>query len=117
MKEKEISPTHSYSHKAIESYKCGLALDPNNAACKEGMRKVQTLINYANSTMTEEEKRQRAERGMADPEIQAILQDPVIQQILKDFNENPNAANQAMANPVVRAKIEKLIAAGVLQTA
>lgn len=67
--------------------------------------------------MTEEEKRQRAERGMADPEIQAILQDPVIQQILKDFNENPQAANQAMANPVVREKINKLIASGVVQTA
>jgi stress-induced-phosphoprotein 1 len=53
---------------------------------------------------------------MADPEIQSILQDPMIQQILKDFNENPTAAQQAMANPAVRAKIEKLIASGVVQT-
>ena len=67
--------------------------------------------------MTEEEKMERARRGMEDPEIQAILQDPVIQQILQDFNENPQAANQAMSNPVVRAKIEKLIASGVVQTA
>lgn len=67
--------------------------------------------------MSEEEKMERARHGMADPEIQAILQDPVIQQILKDFNENPQAANQAMANPVVRSKIEKLIASGVVQTA
>lgn len=113
-----ISPrVFRFSHKAIESYKCGLAIDPTNAACKDGMRKVQTLINYASSTMTEEEKMERARHGMADPEIQAILTDPVIQQILKDFNENPQAANQAMANPVVRAKIEKLIASGVVQTA
>ena len=54
---------------------------------------------------------------MADPEIQAILSDPMISQILKDFNENPQAANKAMSNPVVRAKIEKLIASGVVQTA
>ena len=54
---------------------------------------------------------------MADPEIQSILQDPVITQVLRDFQENPNAANQAMADPTVRAKIEKLIASGILQTA
>ena len=107
----------NFSHKAIESYKCGLALDPSNAACKEGLRKVQTLINSASSNMTDEEKMERARHGMADPEIQSILQDPVIQQILKDFNENPKAANEAMANPSVRAKIEKLIASGVVQTA
>jgi stress-induced-phosphoprotein 1 len=67
--------------------------------------------------MTEEEKLERARHGMADPEIQAILQDPVIQQILRDFNENPQAANQALTDPVIRGKIEKLIASGVVQTA
>jgi len=105
------------NHKALESYKKGLELDPTNAACKDGLRKVTAMINYGASTMTEEEKMDRARKGMADPEIQSILQDPVIQQILKDFNENPQAANQAMMNPAVRAKIEKLIASGVVQTA
>lgn len=59
--------------------------------------------------MSEEEKKERAAHAMADPEIQSILQDPVITQVLRDFQENPNAANQAMADPSVRAKIEKLI--------
>ena len=67
--------------------------------------------------MTEDEKLERARHGMADPDIQSILTDPVIQQILKDFNENPQAANAAMSDPGVRAKIEKLIASGVVQTA
>ena len=53
---------------------------------------------------------------MADPEIQNILNDPVIRQVLQDFNENPNAANQAMMDPTVRSKIEKLVASGILQT-
>lgn len=104
------------NHKALESYKAGLAIDPTNATCKEGLRKVTAMINYGASTMTEEEKMERARHGMADPEIQSILQDPVIQQILRDFNENPQAANQAMSNPSVRAKINKLIASGVVQT-
>lgn len=52
---------------------------------------------------------------MADPEIQAILQDPIIRQVLQDFQENPNAAQQAMKDVSVSTKVEKLIAAGVLQ--
>ena len=104
------------NHKALDSYKTGLGIDSTNAACKEGLRKVTTMINYGNSTMTEDEKLERARHGMADPEIQSILQDPMMQQILKDFNENPQAANQAMANPAIRSKIEKLIASGVVQT-
>lgn len=105
------------NHKALESYKAGLAIDLTNATCKEGLRKVTAMINYGAATMTEEEKQERARHGMADPEIQGILQDPMIQQVLRDFNENPQAANQAMTDPTVRAKIEKLIASGVVQTA
>jgi stress-induced-phosphoprotein 1 len=104
-------------HKALESYKKGLELDPTNAACKEGLRKVTAMINYGAANMTEEERKERAAHAMADPEIQSILQDPVVQQVLRDFNENPNAANQAMADPNMRSKIEKLIASGILQTA
>jgi len=105
------------NHKALESYKAGLALDSTNATCREGLRKVTAMINYGSANMSEEEKRERASHAMADPEIQGILQDPVIQQILRDFNENPTAANQAMSNSGVRAKIEKLVASGVVQTA
>jgi stress-induced-phosphoprotein 1 len=53
---------------------------------------------------------------MADPEIQAILSDPTIRQVLTDFQENPKFAQQAVQNDKdIRSKIEKLIAAGVLQ--
>jgi stress-induced-phosphoprotein 1 len=45
---------------------------------------------------------------------QAILSDPMIQQVLRDFQENPTHANKAMSDPGVRAKIEKLIASGIL---
>ena len=52
---------------------------------------------------------------MADPEIQNILQDPSVRQVLQDLQENPAHGQRAMQDPVIRAKIEKLIAAGVLQ--
>jgi len=105
------------NHKALESYKKGLEIDPTNAACKEGLQKVTAMINYGQANMTEEERKERAAHAMADPEIQSILQDPVINQVLRDFQENPQAANDAMMDPVVRTKIEKLIASGILQTA
>ena len=103
-------------HKAMESYKSGLGLDPDNGPCKEGLRKVTQLINYGRQNMTEAEKKEQAAHAMADPQIQAILQDPVVQQVLRDFNENPHAAQKAMADPSMRAKIEKLIASGIVET-
>jgi len=104
-------------HKAMESYKKGLEIDPKNAACKDGLRKVTQQINYGRSQMTEEQKKEQAAHAMADPDIQAILQDPVVQQTLRDFGENPMAAQQAMNDPGMREKINKLIAAGVVETA
>jgi stress-induced-phosphoprotein 1 len=55
--------------------------------------------------------------AMADPEIQSIMRDPVIQQILRDMQENPVAGQAALRDPSNMAKIQKLIAAGVLKTA
>merc|ERR1719444_504224 len=110
---REIEVAMKEYHKAMESYKKGLELDSTNAACKEGLRKVNAAIN---TNMTDEERKERAAHAMADPEIQNILNDPVIRQVLQDFNENPNAANQAMMDPTVRSKIEKLVASGILQT-
>ena len=103
-------------HKAMESYKKGLEIDPENKACMEGLRKVQMQISVGRANMTAEEKKAQAAQAMSDPEIQAIMTDPVMQQLLKDFSENPTSAQQAMRDPGIRAKIEKLIAAGIIET-
>ncbi|CAI5730856.1 unnamed protein product [Hyaloperonospora brassicae] len=97
-------------HKARESYEKGLSLDPNHQECLDGLR---TVINKIQSGETDEE---RARHGMADPEIHAILRDPVMQNVLMDFQSDPVAAQRHMQNPGIMAKIEKLIAAGVVQT-
>lgn len=103
-------------HKAQESYKKGLMLDTENSACKEGLQKVMMAISYGRQNMTDEEKKEQAAHAMADPEIQGILQDPVMQQVLKDLQENPAAGQQALRDPIMRAKLEKLIAAGIIET-
>lgn len=97
-------------HKARESYEKGLSVDPTNQECKDGLRNVAYKIQ---SGETDEE---RAAHGMADPEIQAILRDPVMQNVLNDFQTDPMGAQRHLQNAGIMAKIEKLIAAGVLQT-
>merc|ERR1740124_1137174 len=103
--------------KALELYQKGLGLDSTNQACKDGLRKVTQQINYGRANMTDEQKQEQKAHAMADPQIQSILQDPVVQQVLRDFGENPDAAQKAMLDPGMRAKIQKLIAAGVVETA
>ncbi len=51
------------NHKALEAYRKGLALDGNNAACKEGAMKVTRMVNMGSQNMTEEEKKERAARA------------------------------------------------------
>ena len=59
---------------------------------------------------------ERAKEAMKDPEIQAILRDPTINKVLQDLQQNPQSGQAAMRDKDIRAKIEKLIAAGVLAT-
>merc|ERR1712038_557441 len=46
------------NHKALESYKNGLKFEPDNIPCKEGLRKVTTMINYGNANVRRGEKRE-----------------------------------------------------------
>jgi len=52
---------------------------------------------------------------MADPEIQRIMSDPLIQQTLKDLSENPKSAMGALKDPYIGDCINKLVAAGVVK--
>jgi len=57
-----------------------------------------------------------AERNMADPEIQAILQSPTMNKVLADLQSDPSSAQKYMQDPDIRKQLETLIAAGVLAT-
>jgi stress-induced-phosphoprotein 1 len=98
-------------HKALDSYKMGLQLEPDNALCTQGLNKTIQQVNSSQGHDSE-----RAAHAMADPEIQSILSDPMVRQVLSDAQKNPASIQRAMADHSMRAKIEKLIAAGVLQT-
>jgi stress-induced-phosphoprotein 1 len=44
-----------------------------------------------------------------------ILSDPVMQSILQQAKGDPAALNEHMKNPGIRAKVQKLVAAGVIR--
>jgi len=61
---------------------------------------------------TDEQAQERIQR---DPDIMAILQDPVMQSILQQAKGDPAALQDHMRNPAIRSSIQKLIAAGVIR--
>lgn len=102
--------------KAVETYQEGLKHDPNNQELLDGVRRCVEQINKANrGDLTPEELKERQAKAMQDPEIQNILTDPVMRQVLIDFQENPKSAQEHMKNPMVMHKIQKLVTAGIVQ--
>jgi len=100
-------------HKALETYQAGLNIDPEHQECKDGLQRTANKIQELNNSG--EVDPERAAHAMADPEIQGILKDPVVQTVLQEIQQNPRSAQKHLSNPGIAAKIQKLVAAGVLQ--
>ncbi|XP_059657470.1 hsp70-Hsp90 organizing protein 3-like [Cornus florida] len=102
--------------KALETYREGLKHDPHNQELLDGVRRSVEQINKASrGDFSADELKERQAKAMQDPEIQNILTDPVMSQVLTDFQENPSAAQHHMKNPLVMNKIQKLVRAGIVQ--
>merc|ERR1719159_737402 len=93
---------------AVATYQEALGGDPNNAEAREGISRTKM---GERAGMSQEE---RAAEAMKDPEIQAILSDPVIRQILEQMQKDPTSAQSHMQNPEIAAKIMKLVEGGIL---
>lgn len=101
---------------AMTTYSEGLKHDPTNEELRDGLRRCQEQISRgATGQLSEEEMRARQERAMANPEIQAILSDPIMRQVLQDMSTDPKAAAEHQKNPMIMAKVQKLINAGIVQ--
>lgn len=71
-------------NKALETYHQGLEIDPESAELKDGVRRCVEAINRLNrGEASEEELKERQAKAMEDPEIQQILQDPIMRQVLE----------------------------------
>lgn len=99
-------------HKALKAFDEGLKLDPKN---QELITRRQQLVSMISSSESEEDKARRREQALKDPEIQNILGDPQFQHVLNQLSTDPHAAAELMRDPQVKERVEKLIAAGVLE--
>jgi stress-induced-phosphoprotein 1 len=75
------------------------------------IQKAYFAMSQVNSGADAEANRQRA---MADPEVQSILMDPVMQTILKQMQEDPSAIRDHMKNPIIAKKMQVLMNAGIV---
>jgi len=100
-------------HKAIAAYDAGLKLEPGNQECIEGMAKVEAVVSRQQTSGEPDQEQLR--HAMADPEIRTILSDPVMQQVIQDLSTNPQASQHHLRNPEVMARLQKLVAAGVIR--
>jgi len=102
-------------HKALKSYGEGLKIDPANEECLKGQEQVLAKIQETNKSGQVDEEQIR--HAMADPEIQNILKDPQINLFLKQLQEDPVGAQQAMNKDAkLQEAVSKLMAAGILRT-
>jgi len=100
-------------HKVLKTIDEGQKYFPDDPELKAIKEKTIMAINYG----TGEDDQERQRKAAADPEIQSLLRDPRVQQLFKDFKENPMSAQQAiMKDEFLRKAFEKLIAAGLVKT-
>ena len=100
-------------HKVLQTIEEGEKYFPDDKDLKEIKQKTIMAINMG----TTGDDKERQQKAAADPEIQALLRDPRIQQLFKDFKENPMSAQQAiMKDEFIRNAFQKLVAAGLVKT-
>lgn len=85
----------------------------HKAEIQAQMIKCQQAMYSERAGESEEEVLQRA---MRDPEVAGIMNDPVMQSILQQAQSDPAALQDHMKNPMIRQKIMKLVAAGIIKT-
>ena len=80
---------------------------------EENMRKIMMELEASRANQTDE---QIYENAMRDPEVAQIMSDPLMRQILSDSQQDPRALQDHMKNPMIAAKVQKLINAGIIRT-
>ena len=111
--------------KALMTYTEGVEHDPENEELNDGLRRARAGIKkdpQAAIAVLRVQSKGILERTGADPEhdgfdpeIHAIMFDPVVMQDMIDFEENPAAAAAQMRKPEVAATVQKLVDAGLIK--
>jgi len=97
--------------KCLELYEVALQHEPDNPEVKAAI--VQTLEQINKGQTDSASVKRNLEQ---DPALQAILQDPLMQEVLRTI-KNGQPIQHYLSDPKIAANLEKLIAAGILGTA
>jgi len=101
-------------NKALAAYDNGLEIDKTNEECLKGREQV--LSKIMETQRSDEIDEEQVRHAMADPEIQQILKDPKMRDFLRQLQENPTEAKQAMrSDDRLRDAVSKLMAAGIVR--
>jgi stress-induced-phosphoprotein 1 len=102
--------------KELEALQAATSADTANAHVAEIQAQEMKTQQALFTQRADETEEQTLERAMKDPEVAAIMSDPVMQQILQQAQGNPGALQDHMKNPGIRDKITKLVNAGIIRT-
>lgn len=97
---------------ALKTYEAGLQVDPSSTELRDGADRVMQLVTQKQGEKVDEDQVREATK---DPEIQAILRDPVMMNVIRDLQERPGSAQEHLRNPKVMGALNKLVAAGVIR--
>ncbi|SPO27171.1 probable STI1 - Hsp90 cochaperone [Ustilago trichophora] len=106
--------------KAMEACQKAEDVDAAQEGGAKNAREIQALLskcmNELYSQRSGESEEETLQRAMRDPEVAQIMQDPIMQSILQQAQGNPAALQEHMKSPIIREKVQKLIAAGIIRT-
>ncbi|GAA6052554.1 hypothetical protein JCM3770_003240 [Rhodotorula araucariae] len=103
--------------KALAAIETAAEKDTAQAHTKEITQQFAKVSQATMSSRSGETDEQTYARAMRDPEVQAIMSDPVFQSILQQAQQDPKSLQQHMAsNEGIRKKVEVLVRAGIIKT-
>ncbi|KAG9395269.1 TPR repeat [Carpediemonas membranifera] len=103
-------------HKSLDTFQKAAALDGTNQEVQQGLNDTaQQIMRLQTGQMPADEVAMVREASLQDQEVKDIVEDPAMAQILQSM-ANPQAMQEHMKNPLIAAKISRLIAAGMVQT-
>lgn len=76
----------------METYEAGLEIEPENPELIEGVQR--TMQAITSRGQSEESDKEAIANAARDPEIQNILQDPMMKQVLSALSTDPAGSQQ-----------------------
>ncbi|CEH18652.1 Molecular co-chaperone STI1 [Ceraceosorus bombacis] len=106
-------------NKALEEVSKASEFDQGEGGARKHEREINELESKISRAIYEQRANETEEETLAraqnDPEVQSILQDPVMRSVLDQAQSNPAALQEHMRNPNIARKIQTLVNAGIIK--